>query len=132
MKDPVLAIITRLKADAAVAAFVGTRVYRMILPTSPTFPAITVSRVDAKRQNLTHNRIRVAQSRIQCTAWAATDGVADNLSECIADSLNMVTDTYMSPGVFVIRIDDQGAVPDDNPDIPLWMYHRDFIVQYNV
>jgi hypothetical protein len=132
MKDPVLAIITRLKADAAVAAFVGTRVYRMILPTSPTFPAITVSRVDAKRQNLTHNRIRVAQSRIQCTAWAATDGVADNLSECIADSLNMVTDTYMSPGVFVIRIDDQGAVPDNDPDIPLWMYHRDIIVQYNV
>jgi len=132
MKDPVLAIITRLKADTAVAGVVSTRVYRATLPTSPTFPTITVSRVDAKRQTLFHNRRGVGQSRIQCTAWAATDGVADNLSELIADSLNMVTDTYLAPGVFVIRINDQGTVPDSNPDIPVFIYHRDFIVQYNV
>jgi hypothetical protein len=131
MKNVVLAIITWLKADTPVAGVVGTRIHRKKLPLSPTFPAITVSKISPKRLNLTHNQIRVAQSRIQCTAWAATDGVADNLSELIADSLDKITDTYMAPGVFVIRIDDQGAVPDDEPDIPLEMYHRDFIVQYN-
>jgi hypothetical protein len=132
MKDLTLAILTRLKADTAIANVVSTRIYRGLLPTSPTFPAITVSRVDAKRLNLTHNKRRIGQSRIQCTAWATSDGTADNLSELIADSLNAVDNTYMAPGVYVIRSDDQGTVPDSNPDLKVWMYHRDFMIQYYV
>jgi hypothetical protein len=132
MKDLTLAIITRLKADTAITAVTSTRIYRAMLPASPTFPAITVSRVDAKRLNLTHNKRRIGQSRIQCTVWATSDGAADNLSELIADSLNAVDNTYMAPGVYVVRIDDQGTVPDTNPDLKLWLVHRDFIIQYYV
>jgi hypothetical protein len=131
MKDPVLAIITRLKADAAVAAVVSTRIYRMALPTSPTFPAITVSRVDNKRTNECHAGGHNAISRIQVTTWATTDGVADNLSELVADSLNRVTSTNLSPGVWIVSIFDAGTVPDNNMDIPVYMYHRDFMVKYD-
>jgi hypothetical protein len=131
MIDPVLAIITRLKADTAVANVVSTRIYRSALPASPTFPAITVSRVDAQRLNAYHNRRGIGQSRVQCTAWATSDGAADNLSELIADSLNMVDNTTLSPGVYVIRIDDQGTVPDYTPALKFWMYHRDFLMIYN-
>jgi len=132
MKDPVLAIITRLKANIAIAAIVNTRVYRAKLPANPTFPAITVSGIFPKRLNSTHNKTRIGHIRVQCTVWAGSDGTSFNLSELIADSLDKVTDTYLSPGVFAIRIDDQGARPDSNPDLNLWIYHRDFIVQYNV
>jgi hypothetical protein len=131
MKDPVLAIITRLKADAAVAGVVSTRVYRATLPTSPTFPAITVSRVDNKRTNECHAGGHNAVSRIQVTTWASTDGVADNLSELVADSLNRVTSTNLSPGVWIVSIFDAGTVPDNNMDIPVYMYHRDFMVKYD-
>jgi hypothetical protein len=130
MKDPVLAIITRLKADTAVAGVVSTRVYRMILPTSPVFPAITVSRVDNKRTNECHAGGHNAVSRIQVTCWASSDGVADNLSELVADSLNRVTSINLSPGVWIVSIFDAGTVPDNNPDIPVYMYHRDFVVKY--
>ncbi len=132
MKDLTLAIITRLKAATAITNVTGTRIYRAKLPNNPTFPAITVSRVDAKRQNHSHNGRRVGQSRIQCTAWATSDGAADNLSELIADSLNAVDNTYMAPGVYVIRSDDQGSFPDVNPDLDLWLMHRDFMIQYQV
>ena len=132
MKDVTMAVITRLKADTAVANVVGTRVYRAQLPTNPTFPAISVNRVDSKRPPRAHNRGCTAQTRIQCTAWASSDGAADNLSELIADSLNMVTDTGLTPGVYVIRIDDQGTVPDNNPDLGIWMVHRDFLIEHNV
>jgi len=131
MKDPVLAIITRLKADTAVAGVVSTRVYRATLPTSPTFPAITVSRVDNKRTNECHAGGHNAISRIQVTTWATTDGVADNLSELVADSLNRVTSTNLSPGVWIVSIFDAGTVPDNNMDIPVYMYHRDFMVKYD-
>jgi hypothetical protein len=132
MKDAVLAIITRLKADTAITAVVSAQVYRTgSVPTNPTFPYIIVSRVDTKRRHETHNRIRTAQARVQCTAFASTDMAADNLSELIADCLNMVTDTYLAPGVFVISIFDQGTTPDSNPDIPVYMYHRDFMITHN-
>jgi hypothetical protein len=135
MKDPVLAIITRLKADTAVAAVVSTRVYRMALPTSPVFPAITVSRVSNIRDLVGNNTGKYAQTRIQCTAWAATDGVADSLSELIADSLNGIANTLISPGtgvipVYFIGCDDAGTVPDSNMDVPVFMYHRDFLIDY--
>lgn len=133
MKDVTLAIITRLKADGPLAAVVGARVYRKgSVPTNPTAPYVIVSKVDGNRQNLTHNRVRVERTRIQCSGFAATDRVADDLSGLIADSLNMVTDTYLTPGVFVVSIFDQGAVPDENTEIPLYTYHRDFMVTNNV
>ena len=129
MKDITVAIITRLKADAVISGLVSTRVYRAILPTTPIFPAITVSRIDGKRDNTT-NTGKYATSRIQCTAWAPTDSGADALSEAIADSLNLVQNTYLAPGINVVDIADAGTVPDNNPDIPLWIYHRDFMINY--
>lgn len=130
MKDPVLAIITRLKADTAIAAIVSTRVYRATLPKNPTFPAIVVAKIDNSRPNDTTTG-RYARSRIQCTTFAASDGAADNLSELIADNLNGLTNTYLSsPGIYVVSIFDEGTVPDNNPEIGLWTYHRDFQVDY--
>ncbi len=133
MKDVTMAVITRLKADTAIAAVVGAKVYRKgSVPTNPVAPYIIVSKVDDNRPNLTHNRTRTGKTRIQCSCFATTDPVSDNISELIADSLNMVTDTYLAPGVFVISIFDQGAVPDENTAIPLYMYHRDFMITHNV
>ena len=39
------AIVSRLKADSAVSAIVGSRVYRLKLPQQPTLPAIRLQRV---------------------------------------------------------------------------------------
>jgi len=135
MKDVILAIITRLKSDTAIEAIVDDRIYRARLPNKPTFPAVVVSRVSIKRLNETHNRTGRGQTRIQCTVLAkgdTGDSIADNLSELIADSLNMVTDTYLSPGVFVISISDRGARPDNDQNQNIWLYSRDFIVNHNI
>ena len=133
MKDIVTAIQTRLKADTSISTIVGSRIYRKgAVPTDPTPPYIIITKIDPTRKILAHNRSRIGNTRIQFSVFASTDLIADNLSELIADSLNMVADTYLHPGVFAIRIDDQGAVPDENNDVPVYMYHRDFIVQHNV
>jgi hypothetical protein len=131
MKDPVDAVITLLQENAAVTAVVpSTRIYRKAPPMNCTYPAISVSRVDNKRQTVGDNTGRYAMSRIQCTAWASDDETADNLSELIADCLNAVTNTYLPPGVWVISIIDAGTMSDENPEIPVYMYHRDFMVNY--
>jgi hypothetical protein len=133
MKDIVLAAITALKANAGVAAVVGTRVYRKQLPTNPTFPAIVVSKVDDIRDS-DSNTGRYGHARIQCTAFASTEIVADNLSELIADCLHKTVNTTMTAGtstVYVVEIGDAGTVPDVNTEIPLFLYHRDFRILYS-
>lgn len=133
MRDIVLAVITRLKADPAIITAVGTKVYRRNLPANPTFPAITVTRIDKIRDGDT-NTGRYAHARIQCTAWASTDGVAENLAELIADCLHRTTNTILTAGtgtVYVVSVKDAGGVPDENTDIPLYMEHRDFTVHYD-
>jgi len=133
MKDITLAAITALKADPAVVPVVGTRVYRKNLPANPTFPAIAVSKVDDIRDS-DSNTGRYGHVRIQCTSFATTDGVGDNLSELIGDALHGTVNTFLTAGtdkVYVIGIEDAGVVPDVNTEIPLYLYHRDFRILYS-
>jgi len=127
MRDVTLAIINRLLADTSVYGVAGTRVYRAELPSDPTFPAIVVSKIDDIRPNDTSTPY--GRSRIQTTVFATSDGVADNLSGMIADSLNQVVNTILS-GVIIVGIEDAGTFSDNNPDVGTWMYHRDFMVNY--
>jgi len=133
MNDIVFAIVTRLKADADVAAVVGARVHRSQLPKYPTFPAITVTRIDKIRDTDT-SMGRYAHARIQCTTWATSDGAAENLAELVADSLHRTINTILTAGsgtVYVVSMKDAGGIPDMDMEIPLYMEHRDFLIMYS-
>ena len=127
MRDVTLAVINRLLADTTVAGKVSTRVYRAELPISPTLPAIVVSKVDDVRPNDTCSPY--GRSRIQVTIFATSDGLADDISGMVADSLNQVVNTYLTT-VGIVGIEDAGTRSDNNPDAGIWMYHRDFMVNY--
>lgn len=136
MKDPVLATITRLQADASIVALVGDRIYSDELPLSPAYPAITVNLISDINDDNTHNST-AAHARIQCTSWAAGvgSGVARDLSQLIKKSLHRLTNTVLPSGtdpVPVISIFDAGSHPDVNPDVnpKIWMEHRDFVMNY--
>ena len=131
--DVELAIITALKANAGVAAVVSTRVYRKKLPANPTFPAITVQKVDDIADTDT-NTGGWAHTRIQCTAWSSSPGPENALSKLIRKALHRKKNTLMTAGsgkVYVVMIRDAGSRPDENTEIPLYMEHRDFMVMYD-
>ena len=127
MRDITLSIINKLLADTLVYAKVGTRVYRAELPIDPTLPAIVVSKIDDKRPNDTSEPY--GNSRIQVTIFASSDGLADDISGLVADSLNQTVNVILS-GVIIVDIEDAGTFSDNNPDAGIWMYHRDFMVIY--
>jgi len=127
MRDITLSIINKLLADTLVAAKVSTRVYRAELPINPTLPAIVVSKIDDKRPNDTIEPY--GNARIQVTIFATSDGLADDISGLVADSLNQTVNTILT-GVIVVGIEDAGTFSDNNPDAGIWMYHRDFMVIY--
>ena len=127
MRDITLSIINKLLADTLVYAKVSTRVYRATLPINPTLPAIVVSKIDDRRPNDTSEPY--GNSRIQVTTFASSDGLADDISGLVADSLNQTVNAILS-GVIIVDIEDAGTFSDNNPDAGIWMYHRDFMVIY--
>jgi hypothetical protein len=134
VRDIPLAVVTALKANTAVAAIVGTRVYRKgSVPTNPTIPYIVVSKVDNNPGEDT-STTQYETSRIRCTGFETSDLKADALSEAIRTVLHRKTITVPATsttgGVYLVSIFDAGSVPDENTDIPLYMYHRDFMIEF--
>ena len=127
MRDITLSIINKLLADTLVYAKVGMRVYSAELPIDPTLPAIVVSKIDDRRPNDTWQSYNNA--RMQVTIFASSDGLADDISGLVADSLNLTVNTILL-GVEIVDIEDAGTFSDNNPDAGIWMYHRDFMVIY--
>lgn len=76
-----LALIDRLKADVAVAAIVGTRVYRLILPQHPTLPAIRVQRIS----RITEGHLRGGSAN--CWGTYQVDAIANEYDSANPDGL---------------------------------------------
>lgn len=133
--DITAGVISRLKADTAVAAKVSTRVFRELIGNFPGMPCIVVSKVDDVR-NAGSSTGRYSVARIQCSCYASTDAAADELSELAADALdrtkNQVIGTTATDAVLIVGIEDAGTVSDSNPKILAQIYHRDFLIEYNI
>lgn len=90
------AIVERLKADSAVAALVGTRVYRLKLPQQPTLPAVRVQRISkVEHDGHLRGRANCFRSRVQVDAFASEYdqinpdplGTQESLMKAIDDAL---------------------------------------------
>ena len=133
VRDLVYAVIQKLSADTNITALVGTSIYKYILPNGAKYPAITVSDVTTTRNNGAA-RVRYANMRVQCTAWAPTDTGAFTLSELIGDCLNIQNNQVYGTAPYDVRVigcEDMGSVPDNRPDVPIFMRHRDFMIEYS-
>jgi hypothetical protein len=64
------AVVERLESDATVAAIVGARVYQLILPQSPTLPAIRVQLIDHLLRYHLRGGGLLSFSRVQTDAFA--------------------------------------------------------------
>jgi len=126
--DVLNSVILRLKADAGVSGVVSTRIYRNRLPSSPTFPAIVASYVDDLGTGDTSTS-DYGQARVQCSCYAVSDVIAFSLSKLAKKSLHNLNNLTLY-GSNIASIVDLGAVPDGNPDIPVYLYHRDFMIRY--
>lgn len=134
-RDITYAIVDLLRADAQVTAHVDMRIYRKKLPLNPVFPAVTVSKVDNIRDDIT-NTGGYAHARLQCTTWARYPGQEEALAEQIAVCLHQKQNSILAYGapkkfVYIVSVRDAGGIPDENAEIPLYMEHRDFMIHYD-
>lgn len=132
--DLVLAIQTRLKAEPAVTAITDMRIYRKgEVPATPGIPYIVVAEISDIADDDT-NTSGYAHARIQCTCFATSDRVASKLSKTVRNALHRITSTVLPAGtgnVYAVSIFDAGDGSDGNSETPLFMYYRDFAIEYS-
>lgn len=135
MKDTVAAVITLLKADTAVKALVGTKVYRGgDIPTTPVKPFIAVDWVTRVPDSPTSSAT-YASDRIQVVLFEVSGAKAAILSDLVAEALryDRIANTVVN-GVEIADVDDRGAVPDnsDGPTTGTFRDNHDFKITYRL
>ena len=77
-----------LAAQAAISTLVSARIYPVILPQDPTYPAITFN-IDGIRDTFTFNdgQTSFVGADIQIDAWATTQKGAEDLAAAINNAL---------------------------------------------
>ncbi len=84
-------IVTRLEDDAGVGAEAGNRIYPILLPQRPIYPAIVYRRISGPRlHHLTGSSGR-GVARIQIDCWAKTYVAAQALAAAVRASLDGFT-----------------------------------------
>ena len=127
--DPVLAMITALKATAAVTAITSTKIYRTDdVPINPVPPYIIVSNVSDVAA------VQLADARVQCSCYAASDRVAFGISNTIRKEWHRKKNALLKSGaryVWIASITDAGNQPDHNEEVALYAHHRDLLINYD-
>jgi hypothetical protein len=128
--DVTAAIIDYLKSDPRLIATISDRVYRADFPSFQQLPAVKVEKIDDLRGGHS-SHTKYSTARVQVTSYAKTDAEADSVNELVGDALDCIQNT-VTGRLYLISCRDAGVVPDSNPKVPIYVYHRDFTVMYSV
>lgn len=94
-----VAIRTALTDAAAVAALVSNRVYPVVLPEAPIYPAITYTIVTGSSEYAMQGASKLASPRIQLDLYAATHFGVLQLKGAVMATLSGFSGTVGSPPV---------------------------------
>lgn len=81
-------LYTLLKDDAAVAALVSNRIFPLLMPQNPAFPAITYHRVSGPRVHSHGGPSGLASPRFQVSCWAKSYAAVRDLAEKVRLALD--------------------------------------------
>lgn len=87
-------LYTYLAAQSAITSIVSTRIYPIILPQKPTYPAVTYSEDDSNYTESFVGQTDHVQSIFQLDAWATTYAGATTLGEAIRTSLQNTSGSF--------------------------------------
>lgn len=118
LPDAELLAVNALRANADLAALVGTRVYTAV-PADPSFPLVRVSRIGGIPTIPQHLDV----ARLQVDAWGTTKHQARTVAATAQAALHAATGTH-AQGVLTGVDDDLGLSwqPDPETDQPRYVF----------
>jgi hypothetical protein len=85
-------IFLHLSTTTSVTAIAGGRIYAVILPQKPTYPAVTYQRVAGTREcDMTNGSVNLEHPIIQMNSFSETFDEAANLSSAITYAMEHAT-----------------------------------------
>ena len=81
-------LVGYLLADAGLALMIGDRLHDMVLPQSPTLPAVVWQRISTTRVHSQSGASRLARPRFQFTCWATTTLAAIQVAGALREALD--------------------------------------------
>ena len=121
-------LFTEISGVAEIKALVGTRVYPIVLPQNPEYPAISYTLISTDREGPMQGPGGLAASRVELGCWDRTYSGAKALSEIVRKKYDRFSGTFGSDrlalGWFLIderdlRFNDIDAFRSDL-DFMLW------------
>ncbi|MGF7429585.1 DUF3168 domain-containing protein [Thermoanaerobacterium thermosaccharolyticum] len=115
-------IYSYLSNNQNIKSIVDNRIYPMILPQKPQFPAITYQKISGPRINSKSGDSGLSYPRIQFNCWGKTYLEAKQVAMVVIDAMNKFTN-----GEATIQDEHDSYEPDTN----LFYISVDFIIWYN-
>lgn len=106
------AIRAHLVANGGVSALIGTRLYPLVLPQDPTYPAIVLTRVSGVREHSHDGPSLLSTSRLQLDCIAPTAAAAKN----VADKVRLALDGFRGTMGGAGGVEVNGAWLEDERD----------------
>ena len=92
-------------ASEAVSALIGARMYPLILPESPVFPAVTYQVISSIEEMTLNGPLGIFTARVQVEAWSGSYGE----TKAVMAAIRAVLDGFT------------GALPDGTAVANLWL-----------
>lgn len=126
-------IVARLEVDGAVTALVGSgddaRIYPVLLPQDPTYPAVTYQRVSGARLHNLAGTAGFAMPRLSINCWSRTYGEAKSLAAAIRASLDGFDGTLATIRA-TIKIVNEIDLPEQEPKPDVYRILQDYTVNH--
>lgn len=100
-------LFSRLSGHVGLSALVGTRVYPVVAPQSPTYPLVLVQRVSGVREHAMGADPGTSHSRFQVKSVGATYSSAHATSVQVRAALQRWMPTTGTPEVHDVMIDNE-------------------------
>ena len=133
MSDIGKAIRTRLAADAAVAADVGTRIFPRAMPQDATLPAIVYQLISSNSDDALDGAAGIATALVQVDVYADTHLAANNTAEDVRASLHGFTGTMGDETVSALQLANKiegYQVPNDGGDDGVYRVTLDWSITH--
>lgn len=108
-------IYSSLTAHAGLSALIGTRLYPVLLPQNPTYPAVTYQRVSTPRAQAINGTVASAGPRFQFAAWASTYSSAVSVAAQVRAALIAMSGNIVT--VYEVLLDGEREVWEDDPGV---------------
>ncbi len=112
---------------AGMTAVVGSRVYPLLLPENPTYPAVRYQQLGGARESAMGSDVGLVEARVQIDSYAETYAGARVAAEAVRAAMQRVRGTVASVVISAVFLD-EGPLDLYEEAVRKYRVQQDFIV----